>query len=396
MNRPRPPRTETPVSEARPAPASSVPVRNAVRPARRPVPSSEGNAWLAEAWARHPLVAMARHRPRLTFFQGLRSMIRAGVALPIAFSELSRGAARDPFRRAVAQVGEAVAAGSGLAEAMRRHPRWFESQTVALLGAAEASGTMESALARVTEQMEEAQRMRWRVVMMCAYPGYLLAAFVFGGAMLQTAGSVMASGGRTDDIFGVFLSHLGHNLLQVCSAGLVFFLLPLVLAVPAIAPLWADLRLRVPLLGRVYRELQASRFSLVLGSALGAGLEAGASLRMALEATGSVLLRGRANLAEHRLRSGATLTDVVEWLEVFDGESLQRLATGERTGDLEPILGQLSREHSDTAMRWLRMLVFVLIALLTAFLFATNIGKIVQLQGGYQHQLDELQQLERT
>jgi general secretion pathway protein F len=154
--------------------------------------------------------------------------------------------------------------------------------------------------------------------------------------------------------------------------------------------------MRVPLLGRVHRELQASRFSLVLGAALGAGLEAGASLRMALEATGSVLLRRRAHLAEHRLRSGATLTDVVEWLDVFDGESLQRLATGERTGDLEPILGQLSREHSDTAMRWLRTLMFVLIALLTAFLFATNIGKIVQLQRGYQHQLNELQQLERT
>jgi general secretion pathway protein F len=393
MNKPQPPRTV-------PAPSSDglqsgAPVRNAVRPARRPVPASEGNEWLARAWARHPLVAMARHRPRLTFFQGLHSMIRAGLALPIAFSELSRGAAKDAFRRAVAQVGEAVAGGSGLAEAMRRHPRWFESQTVELLGAAEASGTMESALARIVEQLEEAQRMRWRVVMLCAYPGYLLAAFIFGGALLQTAASLMASG-RTDDILGVFLSHFGHNVLQVSSAALALFLLPLVLAVPAIAPLWAELRMRVPLLGRVHRELQASRFSLVLGAALGAGLEAGASLRMALEATGSVLLRGRANLAEHRLRSGATLTDVVEWLGVFDGESLQRLATGERTGDLEPILGQLSREHSDTAMRWLRTLMFVVIALLSAFLFATNIGKLVQLQSGYQRQLNELQQLERT
>lgn len=366
-----------------------------MRPARRPAPASEGNDWLARAWARHPLVAMARHRPRLTFFQGLYSMIRAGLALPIAFSELSRGAAKDPFRRAVAQVGEAVAAGSGLAEAMRRHPRWFESQTVELLGAAEASGTMESALARIVEQLEEAQRMRWRVVMLCAYPGYLLVAFILGGALLQTAGSLMASG-HADDILGVFLSHFGHNVLQVSSAGLALFLLPLVLAVPVIAPLWADLRMRVPLLGRVHRELQASRFSLVLGAALGAGLEAGASLRMALEATGSVLLRGRAHLAEHRLRSGATLVDVVEWLGVFDGESLQRIATGERTGELEPILGQLSREHSETAMRWLRTLVFVIIALLSAFLFATNIGKIVQLQRGYQNQLNELQKLERT
>ncbi|QRK09101.1 type II secretion system F family protein [Archangium violaceum] len=392
MNEPRSPRTASPSpsvgSQAR------APVRDGVRSALRAAPAHEEREWLARAWARHPLVAMVRHRPRLTFFQGLHRMIRAGIGLPIAFSELSRGAARDPFRRAVAQVGEAVAAGSSLADAMRRHPRWFESQTVELLGAAEAAGTLESALERIVEQMEEAQRMRWRAVSLCAYPAYLLVAFVFGGALLDTAGSLSASG-RVNDILGMFLSHFIRKVLQVGSAGLAAFLAPLVLAAPGIAPLWSDFRMRVPLLGRVHRELQASRFSLVLGATLGAGLEVGRSLQMALEATGSARLRARANLALHRLRTGATLTDVVEWLDVFDGESLQRVATGERTGDLEPVLTGLSREHADTAMRWLRTLMFVIIALLSVFLFATNIGKVVQLQSGYQRQLGELEQLER-
>jgi type II secretory pathway component PulF len=368
---------------------AGAPAREAVRTARRPVPPSEEKTWLASAWARHPLVAMVRHRPRLTFFQGLHSMIRAGVGLPIAFTELSRGAAKDPFRRAVAQVGEAVVAGSGLAEAMRRQPRWFEPQMVELLGAAEATGTLESALARITGQMEEAQRMRWRAVSLCAYPAYLMAAFVFGGALLDTASSLMASG-RTDDLLPLFVSHLLQKVLTVSSFGLALFLAPLVLALPALEPHWARLRMRVPVLGRVHRELQASRFSLVLGVALGAGLEAGRSLQMALEATGSLLLRGRVNLALHRLRSGASLTDVVEWLGVLDGESLQQLATGERTGDLEPVLAQVSRGHSEAAMRWLRTLMFVVITLLSVFLFATNIGKVVGLQGGYQRQLNGL------
>jgi type II secretory pathway component PulF len=332
---------------------------------------------------------MARHRPRLVFFVGLHSMIRAGIALPIAFSELSRGAAKDPFRRAVAQVGEAVAAGSGLAEAMRRQPMWFEPRVVELLAAAEATGTLESALARVTGQLEETQRLRWRAVSMCAYPAYLLVAFIFGGALLSTASSLLASG-NTDDILGVFVAHFLRNVRLVACFGVALFLLPLVLASPAIEPHWERLRLRIPLLGRFHRELQASRFSLVLGVALGAGLEAGRSLEMALEATGSSLLRGRVNLALHRLRSGATLTDVVEWLDVLDGMSLQQLATGERTGDLEPILAQVSRGHSETAMRWLRTLMFVVIAMLSVFLFATNIGKVVGLQGGYHRQLEGL------
>ncbi|MFY0564601.1 type II secretion system F family protein [Archangium lansingense] len=386
-NKPPLPRTEPPASPARSQ--ASAPAREAVRSARRPIPHSEEKSWLASAWARHPLVAMVRHRPRLTFFQGLHSMIRAGVALPIAFSELSRGAAKDPFRRAVAQVGEAVAAGSGLAEAMRQQPRWFEPQVVELLNAAEATGTLESALARITAQLEEAQRMRWRAVSLCAYPAYLLVAFIFGGALLDTASSLMAAGGK-GDILQVFVTHFVQKVLTVSSFGLALFLAPLVLALPALEPHWAGLRMRLPVLGRFHREQQASRFSLVLGVALGAGLEAGRSLQLALEATGSSLLRGRVKLAVHRLRSGASLTDVVEWLGVLDGESLQQLATGERTGDLEPILAQVSRGHSEAAMRWLRTLMFVVITLLSVFLFATNIGKVVGLQGGYQRQLNSL------
>lgn len=366
-----------------------MPVRNAIRSAQRPAPVREEDSWLARAWARHPLVSMARHRSRFTFFQGLHRMIRAGVALPVAFSDLSRGAAKDPFRRAVARVAESVAAGAGLAEAMRREPVWFESLTVELLGAAEAAGTLDSALERIVEQLQEAQRMRWRAVMLCLYPGYMLAAFVVGGSVLDTATTVMASG-KVDDIIPAFVSHFVHKVLGVSAFGLSAFLAPLVLGAPAIEPHWANLRMRVPLLGRVHRELQASRFSLVLGASLGAGLEAGRSLRMAIDASGSSRLRSRANLAEHRLRSGASLTDVVEWLDVLDGESLQQLATGERTGDLEPVLAHASQEHSDSGMRWLRTLMFVVMALLSGALLATNIGKIVQLQSGYQHKLDDL------
>jgi general secretion pathway protein F len=322
-------------------------------------------------------------------------MIRAGVALPVAFTELSRGAARDPFRRAVAQVGEAVAEGAGLAEAMRRFPGWFESQTVELLAAAEASGTLEAALARILEQLQEAQRMRWRAVMLCLYPAYLLVAYVVGGSLLDTATSLMGSGQQPESIGAILLSQFLQKVLLVSSLGLGVFVAPLVLALPAIEPHWAGLRMHLPLLGRVHRELHASRFSLVLGAALGAGLEAARSLQMALDSTGSPSLRKRAGLAIHRLRSGASLTDVVEWLDVLDGESLQRVSTGERTGDLEPILAQVSREHSESAMRWLRALMFVVIALLSGFLFATNIGKVVQLQSGYQHALKDLDSLSR-
>ena len=53
-------------------------------------------------------------------------------------------------------------------------------------------------------------------------------------------------------------------------------------------------------------------------------------------------------------------------------------------------VAQVSRGHSESAMRWLRTLMLVVITLLSVFLFATNIGKVVGLQGGYQRQLEGL------
>jgi type II secretory pathway component PulF len=342
---------------------------------------------VARAWAAHPLVGMARHRKRLAFYEGLRTMLRAGLPLPIAFADLSRGSATDPFLRAVAAVGEAVGAGAGLAEAMRRHPRWFEQQVVELLAVGEVSGTLEGALERVVAWMREMQQLRWRTLSLCLYPGYLLTASLVGGSFLDGAGGVMQGSGTDSVAMAIFGSFL-VKLLQVSGLGLAVAASPLVLAALDLEEPWERVRAHLPLLGRFHRERQASRFCQILGASLGAGLEAGQSLRMALEASGSSRLRARAGMAEQRLRSGASLTDVVEWLGVLEGESLRRVATGERTGHIEPTFVELARELSESGLRWLRTLVFAVIVVMAGFLFAKNVARIFQFQTGYYRMVD--------
>jgi type II secretory pathway component PulF len=338
---------------------------------------------MARAWASHPLVAMARHRKRVTFYEGLRTMLRAGLPLPIAFSDLSRGAAGDPFLRAVAGVGEAVAAGAGLAEAMRRFPRWFEPQVVELLAVGEAAGTLEATLERVIAWMKEMQQLRWRTLSLCLYPGYLLVAFLVGGSMLDGAG-VKGGGSVGGAIFGSFVA----RLFQVGFIGLAFFAAPLVLAALDLEERWERVRAHVPLLGGFHRQRQASRFCQLLGAGLGAGLEAGRSLQMALEASGSSRLRAGAGMAVQRLRAGASLTDVLEWLDVLDGESLRRVAMGERTGHLDSTFAELARELAESGLRRLRALVLLIIVLLAAVLFVKSISQVFQVHTNYYRMLD--------
>lgn len=357
--------------------------------AQRPRASSGARERVVRAWARHPLVAMARHRRRLTFYVGLHSMLKAGVPLTIALTELSRGAVRDAFHRAVAEVGAAVAKGAGLAEAMRRHPSWFEPEVVAVLEAAEITGTFEHALAAIIERLEELHKLRWRTLSLCLYPAYLLVAFLIGGALLDSPASVREAK-ALDSLPLAFAGSLSARLLKVTLIGLTVFSAPLALAALGLEGRWERIRVHIPLLGSYYRRSQASRFCQVLGSSLGSGLEAARSLQLALEATRNAELMSRAEPAIQRLRDGATLTEVVEWLGVFDGGALRHLAVAERTGHVQPILEREAREQAEAGLRFMRVLVILLIVLLVGFLVVTNILRVIETQRDYYRSLEGL------
>lgn len=391
MNKVQPPRPAPPASTDRKQERGpdSVPAPRAVRTAQRPEPRDTPRSRVARAWAQHPLVGMVRHRRRLTFYHGLQGLIRAGIPLNIAFSELTRGGDKDPFRRAVAEVAREVSKGAGLAQAMRRHPVWFEPWVIEAIEVAEVSGTLDQALGRIIQWLEETQRLRLRTLALCIYPAYLLVAFVLGGSLLEVSRGVMNSGAQASWI-GAFAGAFFGRFFQVASIGLAIAGAPLAIAALGLEERWAALRLKLPLLGGFHRQLQASRFCQVLGSSMGAGLEVARSLRMAITATQNPGLQARAGQAIQQLQDGATLTDTVEALGILESESLRRVAIAERTGNLEPILHQLARELSESGMRKLQVLVFTLIAVLAVILFVSSIAAVFSFQGDYFRQLEDL------
>ncbi|MCI0670780.1 MAG: type II secretion system F family protein [Myxococcaceae bacterium] len=332
---------------------------------------------------------MVQHRQRLEFFRGLHGMVRAGIPLNLALAELSNGRMRETFGRAVAAVDGAVAAGEGLAVGMQQVPAFFEPHTVQLVAAAESTGTLDGALAHIQEQMEENHRLRWQGVLLCLYPAYLVVVLLFGGAALDTAAGALASG-QTDSLLAAFVGHFARGLLEVVGMGALAFIAPLTLAAPPVAVHWKRLRRRLPLLGGAHRSLEASRFCHALGSSLGAGLEAGRSLELALDASRSLGLRARARSALLRIRGGAALTDVVRWLGVLGEASLQQLATGERTGRLPEVLARVARDTREAGMRRVRALMIAAIAVLVAGLIAPSIGKAVQTFERYASQMETL------
>ena len=75
---------------------------------------------LNRAWLRHPLVAFVRHRKVITFYSQLHALIRAGIALPTAFTQLTEYAPDATMARGLTAIARDIRGGDSLGDAMRK------------------------------------------------------------------------------------------------------------------------------------------------------------------------------------------------------------------------------------------------------------------------------------
>jgi type II secretory pathway component PulF len=321
-------------------------------------------ARLSRAWLRHPLVAFVRHRKLITFYSQLHSLIRAGVALPTAFTQLVQFAPDPMMEKGLSAVARDIRGGSTLGEAMQRHSALFDDANVELIAFAEEAGRLEPIVKGVVEHLEKVQKQRWQALIGALWPMYLAAGFVFVGPLLGVAQQITPSG----SVGSMYLSGLASSL------GTAVLVLSVVLGAPFfIAAIdkeaeWDRVKRRIPLFSAPMRQLAASRLVLGLGLATASGMEAVRSLKVAVKATSSPSLLAEFPKVEAKLRAGGTLTEALGVLEVLDRSSLGSIHVAETTGTLDTELQRMSRELEASSLRATRMLIILVTVVVAGLL----------------------------
>ncbi len=329
---------------------------------------------LARTWGSHPLVAFAKHRRQIAFYRQFHALIRSGVGLPTAFAELTRYAPDPTLARGLKMVAADIRGGSTLAQALGRHSALFDDANVELIAFAEEAGTLDRVLQRLTDHLEEMNRMRWRAIFMSLWPMYLAAGFVFVGPLLNVAQTIKSS---SSGVGALYAGGLFRNLL-IAGATLGGVLgAPFAIAALNLELEWDRLKRRLPVVSRAIRDLYASRLMLGLGLGVGAGLEVMRTLRVAVYSTNSPSLGAGLPNAELLIRNGGTLTDAIDSLGLLDRSTLGTLAIAERTGTISETLEKLSSELQASSLRAIRVLIIVVVAVVAAVLLVSIVSSIL-------------------
>ena len=332
----------------------------------------------------------------LTLFTRQLATLNRVSPLEESLRTITRQTEQETVRAIVSSVHAGVVEGRRLAEAMGREPKSFPPLYRAMVSAGERSGSLPVILERLSVLLERQAEINGKIITTLAYPAVL--AVVAMGVVTALMMFVVPQVVEQFDTVGQELPLLTKIVIGI-SALLVGYWWAILIAFALIGlGIWQALKdpeiklafdswiLRLPLLGRLIRDLHAARMARTLATMVASRLP----LLEGLTLTAGTIHNRRLRLASDEIvesiRGGGSLSAAMRRAGVFPPLLTYLAASGETAGQLDDMLERaadyLEREFdrfTATALSLLEPAIIVLMGGIVATIVLSILLPILQL-----------------
>ncbi|WP_439473003.1 type II secretion system inner membrane protein GspF [Brevundimonas sp.] len=277
-----------------------------------------------------------------------------------ALRTIALQADRPAVRRVLEGVHAGVMEGRRLSDAMGLQGQAFPPLYRAMVSAGEASGALQPILERLADGLERDQQVQGKVVTALVYPSVLavvalgvitaLMAFVVPKVVDQFDSMHQTLPLLTRIVIGVsdLMRDWGWLMILLIVAGIG--LGAVALRNPAIRLKADTLILKLPLVGRLTRDLHGAKMARTLSTMIAAGLPVLEGLTITARTVSNRRLRRATETMAEAVREGGGLSAAMRRADVFPPILVYMTASGESSGRLEPMMERaadyLEREFS--------------------------------------------------
>ncbi len=309
-----------------------------------------GRFWSARVHA-------ASEQDLLLFTRQMRALVRAGVPLTQALASLEASTQHAGLAAAVANLQAQLEKGSTLSQTMSLHPGIFNDYYVSMIKIGESTGLLEESFARLFEQLQMDFEMRQKIRAALRYPSFVLLAITAAIAIVTTfviptfatlfAGMNMELPPLTRFLLGLssLTTHYGWLLLAIgvgCGYGIRWLLKR-----PSGRLRWDQIKLRLPVVGSIIRKASLVRFCRSLATALASGVPVVEAFSIVARVVDNAHYEQRILGMRAGIERGESMLRVARSAGIFSPITLQMIAVGEQTGDLDGLLEQVADIHRE-------------------------------------------------
>ncbi|HEK1692548.1 TPA: type II secretion system F family protein [Pseudomonas putida] len=305
------------------------------------------------------------------FSRQLATLLRAGVPLLQAFQVMGRSGCSAVQAALLERLKQDVAAGLGLADALQRHPQWFDGLYCNLVRVGEQSGTLDRQLEQLAGMLEQRQALLKRVRKAMLYPLLLLLTGLGVSAVLLLeviprfeslfAGFDAALPAFTQWVIDLSIG-LGRNGPLLLITMLVGVLgMRQLYRQHAPARLWISCQvLRLPVFGRLLGQAALARFARSLATAYAAGVPLLDGLGTVARACGGELHERAILRLRQGMANGQGLHQAMAAEPLFPPLLVQLTAIGESSGTLDQMLEKAASLYEEQVSQALDQLTSLL------------------------------------
>ncbi len=293
------------------------------------------------------------------FTKQMATLLNSGIKLTEALSVLTLQVSDVRFRHAINDIRDRVMTGESLADAMKDYDCYFDVIFVSMIRVGEVTGNLGGSLKTMASFMEKRQRVEGKIVTAMVYPMVLIffclaAIMILTTKVIPTIGEQIINAGQelpwiTQQLMNFSDILTSWKILVLIGIiGAISFFVRRFFATDRGAFLRDKAILSMPLFGPLVKQRVVSRFAATLSTLLGSGLAMAESLRIVAETTGNVLMKNAVKQARERIMSGADIASPLRDSGVISPAIAHMVAVGEKSGELETMLQNISNELEES------------------------------------------------
>ena len=301
------------------------------------------------------------------FTTRLAALLKAKMPLAKALQSLEKQSDKESLSKLIGDIYSKVLEGTPFSDALAGYPKYFNALYINLIKVGEVGGVLDESLKRVADIRKRDQEMMGKLKGAMVYPA-VMCVVMFASIGVLIGFVVPKFVGAFGDM-GIVLP-LPTRLLILMSNFLESWWWVLLIIVGALIFAFVSFKkkesgqfafdkfkLRVPLVGTLIHEVSLSRFTLSLGSLVGSGVSLVQALEATVGITGNMYITASLESLVTEVKEGEPLSKTFKKRSFFFPDlAVEMTQTGEETGNLDEMLGNLGSYYLEESNKKIEML----------------------------------------
>lgn len=287
------------------------------------------------------------------FSRQLSTMLAAGIPLVQAFEIVGQGHENAAMQKLILAVKTDVEGGSALAEALAKHPLYFDDLFVNLVAAGEQAGALEGLLDKIATYKEKTEEIKKKIKKALTYPAaVVVVAFVVTIILLifvipafedlfKGFGADLPAFTRMVVDLSVFVRTQGW-MLAIVAGGIVYTFFYFKKRSRTMRHFLDRLALKLPIVGPILQKASIARYARTLSTMFSAGVPLVEALESVAGATGNIVYEVGVLQMRDEVATGQRLQQAMENTNLFPNMVIQMIAVGEESGSLDEMSSKVA------------------------------------------------------